>query len=63
MNSNLFLSTIHGGRNAYPLRQLSVHHEVVDMLFRSGQLKFTRYYGHYQRCTAGTLRFERKCWF
>lgn len=43
----------------YPLRELSIHHEVVHVLLSPRQFQFPRHHSHEERSTAGALR-ERK---
>ena len=40
----------------YPLGELRVHHEVVDVFLRPSQLQFPRDDGHEQRRAASTLQ-------
>lgn len=40
----------------YSFCELSVHHEIVDVLFCPGQLHLTGYDGHKKRCASGTLK-------
>lgn len=42
--------------SSYPFRKLCIHHEIVYVLFRSGQFKFTRHNRYQQSCATGTLR-------
>ena len=43
----------------HPLGELRVHHEVVDMLLRPGQLQLPRHHRHQQRRAARTLQHVR----
>lgn len=40
----------------HPLGELRVHHEVVDVFLRFGQLQLPGHHGHHQRGAAGALR-------
>lgn len=44
----------------YPLGQLRVHHEVVDVLLRFGELQLPGHHGHHQGCAAGALHGDSK---
>lgn len=41
--------------STHPLSQLSIHHEIVDVLLRSRQFEFSGNDGHQERRAASTL--------
>lgn len=40
---------------SYPLGELRVHHEVVDVLLRLGELQLSGHHGHHEGSAARTL--------
>ena len=44
----------------YPLCELGVHHEVVDVFFGPRELELSRDHGNEERRTAGALKREGK---
>lgn len=44
----------------YPLGQLRVHHEVVDVLLCFGELQLPGHHGHHQGCAASALHGNSK---
>ena len=47
-------------RPTYPLCELGVHHEVVDVFFGPRELQLSRDHGNEERRTAGALKREGK---
>lgn len=43
----------------YPLGQLRVHHEVVNMLLSFGELQLSGHHSHHQGCAAGALQGQQ----